>query len=1047
MSESFLPKPFAHRYAIDPQYARSAVYFSCEFAISQSFKIYSGGLGFLAGSHMRSAADLRQNLCGIGILWTYGYYNQSRGDDGDLAIQFRKHQYAFLTDTGIRFIVPIHGHPVWVKAMFLPGEFFGTVPMFFLSTDMEENDGLSRALTHRLYDNDPLRRIAQYIILGAGGARLLEELGVDPQIWHLNEAHGLSAAFRVYERFRSLEEVKKRFVFTTHTPEEAGNEKHDFHLLREFSFFGDVPEPEIRSITGISGDVFNHSLAALRLSHSANGVSKIHGEVSRQMWKEFPNICDITHVTNAQNKKYWGDKDLDAARLAADIGAIRARKLELKRKLFTHVANQTGKHFDPNVLTLVWARRFAGYKRPDLIARDAELFRNLINNTQRPIQIIWAGKPFPFDSDAINTFNHLIHLTKGSPNATVLVGYELGLSRLLKDGSDVWLNNPVVTREASGTSGISAAMNGSINLSTYDGWFPEFARDGVNAFVVPPADPALSHQARDHHDLHGIYQALNERVLPLYYDRPDAWYRIVLNSMNDVVPSFDSDRMADEYYKKIYVAGLPATVTPSLPTVEEPAMTLPAPGVTGAAAVANALAETIGPQQISTDPGVLASQSADKWSVSHLPDVVVFAESTADVAAVMAYAHSHRVPVTVRGAGAGYVGGCVPVHGGIVLSMARMNRILGIHPEDGVAVVQPGVITFALQEAARAAGWEYPPDPASHKECSIGGNIATNAGGPRCLKYGVTRAYVLGLEVVLADGRIIRIGGRLHKNKTGFDLIGLFTGSEGMLAVITEATLRLIPHPASRGMLAAMFPDMVLAAAAVQAILNAGHLPSALEITDAYTLAAARRRLGAEVFPPGDAYLIVEIDGRPAAVQAELDELHARLRALGATAIDRAPDEASCERIWNLRREFSYALRDTGLTKLNEDIVVPRSKLVELVDFARMLEKQTGIPIACFGHAGDGNIHTNLMVANYADPAVRNEAQAALNQLFAWVLAQGGAITGEHGVGLAKKPWIMDALGPVSLDVQRALKRVLDPHYILNPGKFLDDSSVVHSSP
>jgi len=248
-------------------------------------------------------------------------------------------------------------------------------------------------------------------------------------------------------------------------------------------------------------------------------------------------------------------------------------------------------------------------------------------------------------------------------------------------------------------------------------------------------------------------------------------------------------------------------------------------------------------------------------------------------------------------------------------------------------------------------------------------------------------------------------------------------------------------------MLAAMFPDMVLAAAAVQAILNAGHLPSALEITDAYTLAAARRRLGAEVFPPGDAYLIVEIDGRPAAVQAELDELHARLRALGATAIDRAPDEASCERIWNLRREFSYALRDTGLTKLNEDIVVPRSKLVELVDFARMLEKQTGIPIACFGHAGDGNIHTNLMVANYADPAVRNEAQAALNQLFAWVLAQGGAITGEHGVGLAKKPWIMDALGPVSLDVQRALKRVFDPHYILNPGKFLDDSSVVHSSP
>ena len=454
--------------------------------------------------------------------------------------------------------------------------------------------------------------------------------------------------------------------------------------------------------------------------------------------------------------------------------------------------------------------------------------------------------------------------------------------------------------------------------------------------------------------------------------------------------------------------------------------------------IAAELAALIGAEKVSTAAEVLASHAADKWSASHLPDLVVFAQSTADVAAVLAYAHTRRVAVTTRGAGVGYVGGCVPIQGGIVLSTARMNRILGIHPEDGVAVVQPGVITLALQEAARAVGWEYPPDPASLKECSIGGNIATNAGGPRCLKYGVTRAYVLGLELVLADGRVLRTGGRTHKNKTGFDLIGLFTGSEGMLGVVTEATLRLIPRPPCRGMLAAIFPRFALAAAAVQAILDAGHLPSALEITDAFTLAAARRRLGPEVFPPGDAYLIVEIDGRPAAVQAELDELHALLAALGATSIDRAPDEASCERIWNLRREFSYALRDTGLTKLNEDIVVPRSRLVELVEFAKMLEADTGIPIACFGHAGDGNIHTNLMVGNYADPAVREAARGALNLLFAWVLAHGGAITGEHGVGLAKKPWIRKALGEVSLDVHLSLKRALDPHNILNPGKFLE---------
>lgn len=481
------------------------------------------------------------------------------------------------------------------------------------------------------------------------------------------------------------------------------------------------------------------------------------------------------------------------------------------------------------------------------------------------------------------------------------------------------------------------------------------------------------------------------------------------------------------------------------PGMEEQAVAEPAipqaesAGPPEVAVIVAELAERIGAGKVSTSGEVLEGHAADKWSARHLPEVVVFAETTADVSAVLAYAHHQRVPVTTRGAGVGYVGGCVPVRGGIVLSTARMNRILGVHQEDGVAIVQPGVITGDLQAAARQVGWEYPPDPASLKECSIGGNIATNAGGPRCLKYGVTRSYVLGLEVVLANGRVLRTGGRLHKNKTGFDLVGLFTGSEGMLGVITEATLRLIPRPGGRAMLAAVFPDFAMAAAAVQGVLNAGHLPSALEITDGFTLDAARKRLGPAAFPPGDAYLIVEIDGRPASVTLELDELHKRLEELGATAVERASDELSCERIWQLRREFSYALRDTGLTKLNEDIVVPRSKLVELVEFARMLERETGISIACFGHAGDGNIHTNLMVADYESPEGRERADAVLDILFAWVMAIGGAITGEHGVGLAKKRWVADALGPVSMATHRTLKRALDPHGILNPGKFLDD--------
>jgi starch phosphorylase len=552
-AKSFLPAPFAHRYEIDPKFSRSAAYFSCEFAIDQIFKIYSGGLGFLAGSHMRSAADLRQNLTGIGILWTYGYYNQVRGEDGELAVQFRKNTYSFLQDTGIRFTVPVHGHPVWVKAVFLPGDVFGTVPMFFLTTDIEENDTLSRAITHRLYDNDPLRRIAQYIILGAGGAKLLDELGVDPEVWHLNEAHGLSAAFHLYKKHGSAEEVRKRLVFTTHTPEEAGNEKTDFSMLRNFTFFSGVPEDEVRDITGIRGEEFNHTLAALRLAKRANGVSKLHGEVSRQMWSHEPDICEITHITNAQNSRYWADHGLENARRTDDAEMLRHRKRELKERLFRFVADQTGKLFDADVLTIVWARRFAGYKRPDLITRDIRMFREMLNDYTRPVQLIWAGKPYPFDYSAIDTFDSLIRLTKDYPNATVLTGYELELSRLLKVGSDVWLNNPVVTREASGTSGMTAAMNGSVNLSTYDGWICEFAEDGVNSFIIPTPDLNLGHEERDRQDMLGAYSKIREEIQPLYYDKPDEWSRIVLRSMNDVVPFFDSDRMAAEYYEKMYV--------------------------------------------------------------------------------------------------------------------------------------------------------------------------------------------------------------------------------------------------------------------------------------------------------------------------------------------------------------------------------------------------------------------------------------------------------------------------------------------------------------
>ncbi len=441
--------------------------------------------------------------------------------------------------------------------------------------------------------------------------------------------------------------------------------------------------------------------------------------------------------------------------------------------------------------------------------------------------------------------------------------------------------------------------------------------------------------------------------------------------------------------------------------------------------------------RVHTDEATLLAHARDKWHASALPQAVVLAACTEDVATAMGFAAAHGIPVTARGAGVGYVGGCVPVQGGIVISTASMNRILEINPADGVAVVEAGVLTADLQDACAHLGWFYPPDPASRKESSIGGNIATNAGGPRCLKYGVTRAYVLGLEVVLADGRVLHCGGRTHKNKQGFDLTGLFCGSEGMLGIITRATLRIIPAPPARAAIRASFPRFALAAAAVQNVLQTGHLPCAMEIADAFTLEAARRYLGNNSLPDdAKGHIIIEIDGQADAVASELKAIEKVLLETGASETASARKEEEVEAIWQLRREFSYSLKATGLTKLNEDIVIPRSKLVELVGFCESMQRETGIPVACFGHAGDGNIHTNIMVPKDADGRdIRPPADALVERLFHWVMNHGGSITGEHGIGLAKAPWFAQAVGTVALDAHRLIKNALDPHHLLNPGK------------
>ncbi|MCA6474446.1 MAG: alpha-glucan family phosphorylase [Chitinophagaceae bacterium] len=546
-------KSFKVPYEISEQYNKKVAYFSMEFAIHQPLKIYSGGLGFLAGSHLRSAYELRQNLIGIGMLWKYGYYDQARNQDQTLEVTFMEKIYSFLEDTGIRYQILIHEHPVWVKAFYLPPTVFNSAPLFLLSTDLPENDYVSQTITHRLYDANVATKVAQFILLGVGGAKLIDELGFQPDVYHLNEAHGISSAFYLLNKWKSIDKVREKLVFTTHTPEEAGNEKHDIYLCHKMSYFCGLSIDEVRRLTGIQDDQFNHSLTALRFARKANGVSALHGIVSREMWKNHEGICPITHITNAQNWRYWADKQLYRAMEEGNDAVFDDRKKYLKKRAFEIVADQTGKVMDPNVLTIVWARRFAGYKRADMLTYNMEWFEALVSNSKYPVQIIWAGKPYPADYPAISEFNKLVHLSKNYKNVSVLVGYELGLSKRLKQAADIWLNNPRVPREASGTSGMTAAMNGAINFSTDDGWIPEFINHGNNGFVVPKADyQNMKVHDQDDYDLKQVYDILNQQILPMYYENFDTWRQIQKNGMRDVRFQFDSNRMAHEYYEIMY---------------------------------------------------------------------------------------------------------------------------------------------------------------------------------------------------------------------------------------------------------------------------------------------------------------------------------------------------------------------------------------------------------------------------------------------------------------------------------------------------------------
>ena len=543
---------FHHPYAIDKRYQKKVAYFCMEFAIHQSLKIYAGGLGFLAGSHIRSAYALHQNMVGIGILWKYGYYDQIRKSDQGMDVLFQEKVYGFLVDTGIRFTITVSGHPVWVAAYYLPPDVFQTCPLFLLSTDLPENDYLAKTICHKLYDSNPETKIAAAILLGAGGAHLLEQLEWEPDVYHLNESHGLPLAFYLYNRYKKANEVKKRLIFTNHTPEKAGNPETEITLLNKMGFFCDVPLTEANVIAQLNDHVLDHSLTALRMAGKANGVSALHHKTLCAMWSQYESICPINYITNAQNYAFWGDHLMYQALKKEDDKELWRRKKHCKQKLFEEVADQNGEIYDSDILTIVFAKRFTGYKRADLLLHDMDRFHRLVSNANRPVQIIWAGKPYPADYTGIGTFDKIVDVCKKYNNCASLVGYELSLSKLLKGGADVWLNIPRLTHEASGTSGMAAAMNGAVNVALPDGWFPEFARNRKNSFVIPACDTSLPDHLQDDADANQLYELLEKEVIPMYYDYPDSWLDIVKNGMRDVIPAFDSDRLAREYYEQMY---------------------------------------------------------------------------------------------------------------------------------------------------------------------------------------------------------------------------------------------------------------------------------------------------------------------------------------------------------------------------------------------------------------------------------------------------------------------------------------------------------------
>ncbi|MDA3850299.1 MAG: alpha-glucan family phosphorylase [Spirochaetaceae bacterium] len=526
-------------------------YFCMEYGLHHSFKQYAGGLGILAGDHLKGAHDEKLPLVGLGILWKQGYGDQRIDDHGNPYDSYEIQQYENLEDTGVRVSVKIRQRQV--KCKLWKTEAYGNAPLYLLDTDLEENDGADRWITGQLYGWFGEERIAQEMVLGIGGIRALRALGLECDVYHFNEGHALFAGFellreKIYQGLsfhEAWQETRREVVFTTHTPIVQGNESHPLDRL---IYMGANNGLTLEQMVELGGAPFNMTVGALRLARRANAVAQLHGETANAMWAHVDNRCEILAITNAIHLPTWVDMPL----MDLKGKELWDRHQKNKQDLIGFIKKRTGQELKADRLLIGFSRRAAPYKRSDFIFSDPKVVGPLFKEGK--IQIVFSGKAHPLDDTGKTIVANLVEMSKKYPDSVVfLENYDMEIGAALTRGADVWLNNPRRPKEASGTSGMKAAINGVLNLSTLDGWWPEICDHDKNGWQFGDGFVSEDEEIHDSHDLKDLYKVLQDKVIPLYYSNQDGWIKMMQNSISDCRDQFAVKRMLNEYYQKLYI--------------------------------------------------------------------------------------------------------------------------------------------------------------------------------------------------------------------------------------------------------------------------------------------------------------------------------------------------------------------------------------------------------------------------------------------------------------------------------------------------------------